>query len=155
MPEIQEAPFRLTQDDPVIERADGVASTWSDIFKYQVPVGVSLIIKPHHTFAAYLDESTGSTPALGNDCSARIEKRDASESSVQIIFGPKLYASFGQFANRDRMAHFSVPSEGVIINEREYIVIVAWNAVILTSNSTSNYCYFEMHIAKVRKALGA
>ena len=93
MPEIIEAPFRLFQDDPVISEADGVASTWSDLWEYQVPVGVSLIIKPNHTFACYLDELTGSTESGAQGTSIRIEKRDASGSDVAIIFGPKLYAS--------------------------------------------------------------
>ena len=150
MPDIQEAPFRLYQDDPVIDVADGVASTWTAIWKYQVPVGVSLIIKPEHTFAAYI-ANAGPAEVGANDCSIRIEKRDSSESDKQIIFGPKLYLAVKQFTNVDRLAHFNVPSEGIIINEREILAIVVWDGVIVSET----VCYFEAHIAKVRKALGA
>ncbi len=154
MPEIVEQPFKLNQADPVISAADGVANTWSDIWKYQVPVGMSLIIKRNHTFACYLDEGTGSTESGVADASVRIEKRDASESDVEIIFGPKLYTSVKQFTPFNRVAKFGVPEEGKIINEREYLVVVILNDAILTSASSSYYCYFEMQIAKVRKALG-
>lgn len=149
MVDIIEAPFRLYQDDPVIAIADGTPSTWSDIWKYQVPVGTSLIIKPNHTFAAYIKDASAEVGE--SDCSIRIEKRDASESDVIILFGPKLYKSVKQFVPFQRMAHFSVPEEGVIINEREFLVVIAWDAATITEAS----CYFEMHIAKVRKALGA
>jgi hypothetical protein len=44
-----------------------------------------------------------------------------------------------------------VPPEGMIINEREKIVIVVYNPQV----TVEAYCYWEMHIAKVRKALGA
>jgi len=149
MPEILEAPFRLYQDDPVIAVADGVASTWSGIWKYQVPVGVSLIIKPSHTFAAYIED--GSAEVGDHTCSVRIEKRDASESDVAILFGPKLYKSVKQFVDTNRIAKFSVPEEGVSINEREYLVVVAYDDGTIDESDS----YFEMHIAKVRKALGA
>lgn len=155
MPEIIEQPFKLNQADPVISAADGVADTWSDIWKYQVPVGTSLILKRNHTFACYLDEGTGSTEAGAQEASIRIEKRDASESDVEIVFGPKLYVSCKNFTPFNRVAKFNVPGEGTIINEREYLVVVILNDAILTSASTSYYCYFEMQIAKVRKALGA
>lgn len=154
MPEIIEAPFRLMQDDPVItstDKANGVASTWSDMWTYQVPVGMSLIIKPEHTFSAYLDEGTGSTESGASHTSIRIEKRDASGSDKSIIFGPKLYSSVKQFVNVDRLAHFNVPPEGVIINEREKLVIVVYTDAIVVEA----YCYWEAHIAKVRKAIGA
>lgn len=151
MPEIIEQKFRLTQADPVISGTDGVADTWSDLFKYQVPVGMSLILKPNHTFACYLDEGTGTTTVGDADCSIRIEKRDASESDVEILFGPKLFKSCKNFTPYNRLARFSVPEGGVIINEREFLVIVALNPDVIEYP----HCYFEMHIAKVRKALGA
>lgn len=151
-PEIIEQPFRLTQADPVISAASGVSGSWSDIWKYQVPVGMSLIIKPNHTFAAYLHDGEECGTAVFSDCSVRIEKRDASESDVEILFGPKLYKSIRNFTPYNRMAKFSVPEEGKIINEREYLVIVALNDGTLTGATTS---FFEMHIAKIRKAIGA
>jgi len=155
MPGIIEQPFTLYQDDPVISVADGVASTWSDIWKYQVPIGVSLIIKPEHTLSLYLaiagPTEIAAADATYNTGMVRVEKRDASGSDVQVICGPRIYRAFRQFSDRERLAHFNVPAEGVIIGEREYFVMLAYD----DGTISETVCYFEARIAKVRKALGA
>ncbi len=155
MPQIIEQPFTLNQDDPVLSVADGVASTWSDIWKYQCPVGLSLIIKPEHTLALFLavagPAEIAAAAGTWNTGMVRVEKRDASGSDVQVIAGPRIYRSFRQFADQERLAHFNVPAEGVIINEREYFVILAYD----DGTISETVCYFEARIAKVRKALGA
>ncbi len=149
MPEIIEQPFRLYQGDPVISVADGTASVWSDIWKYQVPVGVSLILKPNHTFAAYLyNDAPAETLVTGM---VKIEKRDSSESDVVKVFSD-LYLSCKEFQEKSKMARLQVPAEGIIISEREFLVISVYDAVNVVDESD---CYFELHIAKVRKALGA
>jgi len=149
MPEIIEQPFRLTQADPVISAAAGVASTWSDIWKYQVPVGVSLILKPEHTFAANLEYDTTDCGAL--TCQVKIEKRDASESDVVRVFSD-VYTAVKEFQDKSKMATLQVPSEGLIVGEREYLVISAYESAGTIAHGVS---YFELRIAKVRKALGA
>ena len=147
-PEIIEQPFRLYQDDPNVSVANGVASRWSDIWKYQVPLGVSLILKPEHTFSAYLDDGA---EVGAQTCSVKIEKRDSSQSDVVILFGPNLYATVKEFSERSKMATLGVPSGGIIVSEREYLVISAYDDGTITEST----CYFELHIAKVRKAIGA
>lgn len=152
MPEIIEAPFRLYQDDPVIEVANGTLATWSDIWKYQVPVGVSLILKPHHTFAAYLYESTAPGECTVTNTMVKIEKRDASESSVTKAFSD-LYITAREFQEVPKMAKLGlVPQEGIIVGERELLVISVYDPDGAVQESS---CYFELYIAKVRKALGA
>jgi len=154
MPEIVESPFRLTSDDPVISRADGVASTWSDLWKYQVPIGVSLILKPEHTFVANLEHTV--TTGCGNaTCMVKIEKRDASESEVVKVFFD-LYYAVKEWQDQSKMAHLQVPPEGIIINEREFLVISAFeSAGAIQAVAAGDVSYFELRIAKVRKALGA
>ena len=156
MPEIIEQPFRLYQDDPVIAVADGTAATWSDIWKYQVPVGVSLILKPSHTFACYLYESTSPGQCTQTNTMVKIEKRDASESSVTKAF-LDLYKTCTEFQERSKMARLQVPEEGLIINEREYLVISVYDpdGAVDEAGAAGGDSYFELHIAKVRKALGA
>ena len=150
MPEIIEQPFRLYQDDPVISKANGVVSTWSDIWKYQVPVGVSLILKPNHTFAAYLYETTNNAECGASDCMVKIEKRDSSESDVIKAYSD-IYYSIKEFQEKNKMARLQVPAEGIIVGEREFLVISVYdNGAVAYASS-----YFELHIAKVRKALGA
>ena len=153
MPEIIEAPFRLTSDDPVLSRADGVASTWSDLWKYQVPIGTSLILKPEHTFVANLEWDT--TTAGDQTCIVKIEKRDASESEVVRVFYD-LYYAIKEWQNKTKMAHLQVPPEGIIINEREFLVISGYESGgNLQAGAVNDVSYFELRIARVRKALGA
>lgn len=155
MPDIIEQPFRLYQDDPVISVADGTAAVWSDIWKYQVPVGVSLILKPHHTFACYLWETTADAECTTTNTMVKIEKRDSSESDVVKVF-LDLYITCREFAEKPLMAKLQVPEEGIIVNEREYLVISVYDpdGAVDEAGGTLD-CYFELHIAKVRKALGA
>ncbi len=153
MPEIIEAPFRLTSDDPVLSRADGVQSTWSDLWKYQVPIGTSLILKPEHTFVANLEWDT--TTAGNSTCIVKIEKRDASESEVVRVFYDMYYA-VKEWQNKTKMAHLQVPPEGIIIGEREFLVISGYeSAGALQAGAVNDVSYFELRIARVRKALGA
>ncbi len=155
MPEIIDRPFTLFQDDPVMSVADGVASTWSDIWKYQVPIGTSLVIKPEHTISMYLaiagPAEIAAAAGTWNTGMVRIEKRDASGSDVQILAGPRIYKAFRVFDEKPRLAHFNVPAGGVIINEREFFVILVYD----DGTVSETVCYFEARIAKVRKALGA
>lgn len=155
MPDIIEQPFRLYQDDPVIAVADGTLAVWSDIWKYQVPVGVSLILKPHHTFACYLFESTHSTECTTTNTMVKIEKRDASESDVVKCL-LDLYITMRTFDEKPLMRKLDVPEEGIIINEREFLVISVYDpdGAVDEAGGTSD-SFFELHIAKVRKALGA
>ena len=148
MPEIIEQPFRLYQGDPVIAVADGTVNLWSDIWKYQVPVGVSLILKPNHTFSLYsvqVDTESLVTTQV------KIEKRDSSESDIIKVLSD-LYGTVKEFQEKSKMATLQVPAEGVIVNEREFLVISILDKQGAIDESD---CYFELHIAKVRKALGA
>jgi len=151
MPEIIEQPFRLYQDDPVIAVANGVLATWSDIWKYQVPVGVTLILKPEHTFAAYLYESTAPGECTTTNTMVTIEKRDSSGSDVIKAY-QDLYLACSEFQEKSKMARLQAPAEGLIVNEREFLVISVYDPDGAVSEAS---CYFELHIAKIRKALGA
>ena len=151
MAEVKEQPFRLYQDDPVISVADGTANQWSDIWNYEVPIGVALILKPEHTFAAYLYESTNSAACGDSDCRVKIERRDNSESDVLLVFGPDFYVTVQEFQNKSLMARLKVPAEGVVVNEREKLVISVYDNGAIDESA----CYFELHIAKIRKVLKA
>lgn len=148
--QVIEQPLRLTQLDPVISEADGTASQWSDIWKYQVPNGTALILKPEHFFSAYLEDTS---PAEVGDqtCRVKIEKRDSSESDVYIVFGPKLYLAVKEFQNRNLRARLNVPAEGVVLEERQFLVISVYDDAAIDASDS----YFELHIGRVRKAINA
>ena len=144
---VTEQPFRLTQDDPVITEADGTADAWSDIFKYQVPNGTSLLLKPGYTFSAYLEDVSAQ---VGNStCQVKIEKRDASGSDVLLVYGPALYLESKEFQELSKTARVQVPSGGVEIREREFLVIAVKDDGAIDASDS----YFELRIHKVRKAL--
>ncbi|MBU2613914.1 hypothetical protein KJ925_05685 [Patescibacteria group bacterium] len=150
MAEVIEQPFRLTNLDPVIAEADGTANLWSDIWKYQVPQGVALILKPQHSFSTYLEDT--SPAEVGNPtCQVKIEKRDSSESDVLLVYGPDLYYASKEFQDKDLKARLRVPEAGVAINEREFLVIAAKDDATIDASDS----YFEMYIAKVRKTIQA
>jgi len=147
--EVIEQPFRLYQDDPVVAVANGVANTWSDIWTYQVPNGTAFILKPSHSFSAYIKDASAEVGSA--TCQVKIEKRDSSKSDVLVVYGPALYVESKEFQEKSKLARLMVPGEGVIINEREYLIISVKDDATVTEAS----CYFELHIAKIRKAIGA
>ncbi len=149
-PEVIEQPFRLTNLDPVMSEADGTAAVWSDIWKYQVPVGVALILKPEHLFSLYLEDTS---PAVVGDssCSVKIEKRDSSGSDMLIAYGPALYMKSKEFQNRPLKARLSVAADGLIIEERQFLVIAALDDAAIDASDS----YFELHVAKVRRSIHA
>ena len=151
---IVETPFNLNQSDPGITGQNTTASQWSDLFQYQVPNGVALIIKPYHTFSlsAY---TQATTPAEISNSAARIkiEKRDPTGSEVLLLYGPELYVASKEFQYTIKMAHLKVPPQGIIIMERESLVIAVNFTTAIDYDHASTY--FELRIAKVRRALGA
>ena len=150
MTKIVEDPFRLYNGDPNITEADGVAATWSDVWKYQVPIGSTLILKPTNTLAAYLEDSSPAECGAST-CEVRVEKRDSSESDVVIVFGSDLYITVKEFQEVPLMARLSVPEEGLLVNEREWLVIMVKDDATLDASDS----YFEIRTAKIRKTLGA
>lgn len=150
MPEVIEQPFRLLNSNSNITEADGTASQWSDLWSYQVPNGTTLIIMPHHTFAAYLEDSS---PAEVGDatCRIKVEKRDPSGSDVVLLYGPKLYLASKEFQEKSKMARFGVPAEGVVVGERQLLVISAYDDGTIDASDS----YFEAHIGQLRKAINA
>lgn len=143
-----EAPFRLRNSDPVISEADGTASQWSDLWKYQVPVGVALIIKPEHVLFLYLEDTSPAEVGEAT-CRVKVEKRDSTGSSVVLLYGPELYLTSKEQQDRTLMARFAVPADSIVIGAREYLVISAYDDGTIDASDS----YFELYIAKIRRAL--
>ncbi len=149
--QIREDKFRLTQSDPVISAsADSGSGQWADIWTYQVPNGTALILKPEHTFSAYLYSLAPAECTVTNKI--KIEKRDSTGSDVMHVLGPALYVTVKEFQDVNLMAALAVPASGVVVNERELLVISVWILAAETGLDVSE-SYFEMRISKIRKAL--
>lgn len=148
---IREDKFRLTQSDPVISTSpDTITGQWFDIWTYQVPNGTALILKPENTFSAYLYALA--VAECVNTCKIKIEKRDSTGSDVLHVLGPALYLTVKEFQDVNLMASLAVPASGVVVSERELLVISVWAAVADVGLDVSE-SYFEMRISKIRKAL--
>ena len=152
IPKVLEEPFRLTNLDPVISSANGVATYWSDLWTYQVPNGVALILKPTDTFSLYLDSGTGSTEAPAATTSIKIEKRDASKSDILLAYGPTFYLDAKEFQDVNKLARLRITGDSLVINEREFLIISAKTAAVTLAVA---YCYFVIHTTRIRKAIGA
>ncbi len=148
---IREDKFRLTQSDPVIQAsADTGSGQWYDVWTYQVPNGTALILKPENTFSAYLYSLAPAECTVTNKL--KIEKRDSTGSDVLNVLGPALYVTLKEFQDVNLMANLAVPPSGVVVSERELLVISVWILAAETGLDVSE-SYFEMRISKVRKAL--
>ena len=106
-------PFHLHQGNSNLTRSDGTASTWVDIWKYQVPRGTTLMIAPGDTFSAYLEDASAE---VGNH-TAKIEVvvRDPAERENTLVLGPVHYLSVKEFQDDDLiyriglLSHIEVP----------------------------------------------
>ncbi len=143
MEEVKKAPFHITQADGNITEADGVAATWSDIWKYQVPQGSGLILEAGDLISMYL-EDTAPAEVGDADCYVRLEVRDASEQDVKRVFGPALYVKVKEFQNRNTIARLQV-SAPVKLYPRQWLVLVAKDAVVIDASDS----YFDLFTSKI------
>ena len=143
--EIREEPFQLTDNDANVTEADGTASTWSDIWDYEVPIGEAIRLTSEHTFSAYLENA--SAEVSNTTCSVRIEVRDPSGQDVVRIFGPALYIKVKEFSERPLLAHLGVAE--LTVRERQHIVVQANDDGAIDASDS----YFQLHITRVRQAL--
>ena len=150
MGNVKEEVWALTSADtvaiPAANRSDGTANQWSDIWKYQVPVGQSHILKPGHYLATYLEDASAE---VGNgSCQVKVVVRDQSEQDEKAIYGPALYVATKEFQDRDKMAKLQLQHE-VLVEESSFIVIqVKDDGAVDESDS-----YFKMETIRVRKGI--
>jgi hypothetical protein len=139
-------PFDLTNQDANITQANATAAAWSDLFKYQVPVGVGHVLQAGHTFSLYL-MNTSSTANAATDL-VKIEVRDSSEQDKRTVYGPAIYGRVGEFADRNKIARLNV-SAPVPVLERQWIVVMVKGATAAGTASS----YFDLAINRVRQPL--
>ena len=149
---VKEEAWDLSSVDTVsilsANRANSVASKWSDLWKYQVPTGQAHILKPSHHFSIYLDEGTGSTEAGAGDARVKIEVRDQSEQDSRTIFGPALYATCKDFDDMDKMATLDLQGD-LAVEEKFWIVVQVYDATV----QVVAYCYFNLGTIRVRSSV--
>lgn len=146
MGKILEEPFHLTKNDAGVSAADGVASTWSDIFKYQVPQGVTHILKNEHTISIYFDDGS---EIAAPEAQFKIEVRDPGEMEKKSVYGPAMYVRATEFQDRTKMAHLNVPAEGLHVRARDWIVLMVYdNGTVANADS-----FFDLFINRIRESV--
>ena len=116
-------------------RANGVASVWTDIWQYKVPVGQSIILLPAHKFHAKL-YIAGPTEVTDNGCQLRIMLKDQTLGGGEVIYNPSFYVSSKEPVDITKMARLNIPKERQI-DETFYICIQAYYASVIVENLSS------------------
>lgn len=147
--EIKPRPYHITNGDQAITPADGVAATWSDIWKFRVPQNVGIVISPGDTFACYLDDASPAECAQDGTCRVRVEVRDASEQHRETVMGDVIYNKLREFQDRDKIFKFTSP-QPVKVHERQWIVIMVKDDAIVDESDS----YFDMLVTRIAESLG-
>ena len=141
---INVTPFHLTQADGNITKTNGVANTWSDIFKYQVPQNTEVLLQPGDLFSAYLKDT--SPAECGEDtCYVKIEVRDPSENDHELVFGAATYKRIKEFQNRNEMAKIVITTARRVLPRQWIVIVIKDDAVV--SYATSYFDLFTSMIA--------
>lgn len=139
----QLAPFHINQDDGNITEADGVAATWSDIWKYRVPQGCGIVLQAGDQLSCYL-EDTAPLEVGNDDCYVKIEVRDPSEQDVKLAFGPAVYQKVKEFQDRKSIAKLVLVAPLKVL-ARQWIVLVAKDGVVIDASDS----HFDLLTSKV------
>lgn len=150
MGKVIEERYVLTDADPNITAADAVAATWSDVWKYTVPVGIKHVLLPEHTFAAYLIDSQGTPVEAVGTVQVKIEVRDPSGNSRDVIFGPTIYTAVKEFQDRNKKARLDL-SKPLRLEEGELLVVMV-NDPTQTIDEASSY--FALDTQRFREGIG-
>jgi len=148
MPRVIEEAFDLTQESSDVTQADTTVNEWGDLFLYQVPTGTSHVLKPEHTFSAYLKDTNG-TELTANQ-QVKVEVRDSTQSDSKTFFGPTIYQTVKEFQDRQKKAKLQV-SAPVYLREKMYIVIMVKNTDSYGADKDDSY--FDLAINRVRQSL--
>ena len=146
MAKVLEEAFDLQQESPDVTQANTTANLWGDLFLYQVPTGVAHVLKPEHTFGAYLKDTNGVVEV--DTTQVKIEVRDSTQQERKTIFGPAIYKTVQEFQDKDLIAHLNV-RETIYMREKMYIAIMV-KAAVACSKDTS---YFNLAINRIRQTL--
>ena len=137
-------PFHITGGTPGIVAANGVAATWTDIWRLQIPQGTGLILQASDQISIYFEDNTAAECAQDGSCRLRMEVRDPAEQDVERVFGEANYNRVRAFQDRATIARLGV-AKPVKVYERQWLVITAIDDATITVAN----CYFDILTSKV------
>lgn len=137
-------PFHITGGTPGIAAANGIAATWVDIWRLQIPQGTGLILQASDQISIYFEDNTAAECARDGSCRLRMEVRDPAEQDVERVFGEANYNRVRAFQDRALIARLGV-AKSVKVYERQWLVITAIDDATITVAN----CYFDILTSKV------
>jgi len=130
--------------------ADGTGTAWGDIWDYEPPTNIRLLIRPGDIFSAYLvGDDASEMPGITE---IRVEKRDVSEQDRVPILPPTLYNQVKSFTTRQSVMRLSIPSE-IVVDSGEHLVIQVKGAdAAATGDTDASASSFKLATTWTRKA---
>jgi len=157
---IREQLFFITEQTAGIVAAAGLAATWSDNYRYQVPQDRKYIFRPGHTFSGSFNNSTGAPAADGAAVPPKpagdfvdavdrvmIQLRDSSENQRINILQDTRYGLVRHFVDRDLIRRFDITEE-VEATAGMWIVIMLLEATVLVPGDVDSYFSLSCDIVK-------
>lgn len=148
MKDIVEEAIDITQGDAGVTGTNTAAATWGDLWDYQVPVGIGLVLMPSHCFSVYLESlSEAEANAL-----VEIVLRDSAGAEEKTILHPTLYATLKEFQDVNLKARLNL-KEPIKVFEEQHIVIRAKSASGIDVTGGSSESYFDLEATRIRETL--
>lgn len=125
-----------------IERQDGIAGTWSDVFKYQIPCFTVLGISKGDPVSIYLCSMEGSE--IDWNSQVRVIAR-GNNLPDKIIYGPASYNKSREFQCPEKLARIEL-TQPLLVYDGNYVVVQANSPSIIKSFDS----YFQIKTVKIR-----
>lgn len=134
----------MSETDIAVSTGEGV----QDIWKYQVPVGYSLIFTSEDVFSAYLETSAPAEAGAGSLVDIVIQ--DSSKQNTAPILNQVRYAQVKEFQDRNKLAHLDIPVGKESVAPEGSFVVVRGN---INGTLDASDSYFSLSCKRVRRTL--
>ena len=148
-----DVPFSINQGTPGVTlgtattAASGDGETEAKLFEYLCPVGLTVVILPISTLAAYLKDNEAAPAECGDGVPLRIVHID-SAGDININRIVSTYASIKDFADQNKIKRFK---DKFSVSEKEKLICYVVPADSLSLNPAA--CRFEIDCRRVSKLL--
>jgi len=152
MAKVIEEQFALKRTESGISEVDVSVATdegLQEIWRYQVPVGHSIIFSREDTFSAYLENASSVEAAAGSLVDIVIA--DYAKQATKPLLNQVRYALVKEFQDVTKMAHLDVEvGKVIVVNEGEWVLI---RGNILTATLDASDSYFSLTCRRIRNTI--
>ena len=134
-----------------VTATDGQGAKWADIWDFEVPYHVEIVLNPSDIVSFYLVGDDAA--AMPNTTQIRMVKRDtANEESIPIL-SPVNYKTGQEFQDSKKLMHLTMASP-ISVGTDEHIVVQVYGADALGSGDTdASASHFKLITTRRRKGL--